>query len=138
MLVWGATLFLYWRFLDVNPPILFYQSFGIDAAAQPRKVFKPGETFYAHREFEYTRAVPGEVKMQILQAGTDRVMIEFKSVHESFAIGHYKRDFAVPIPGDVPPGHYVYHVTITYKLNPIGQPVTVVLPPVFFSVEAHY
>jgi len=134
LLVTGVFVIAYWRFIDVEPPIKFYQSFGVDLKEQKQPAFHAGDTMYAYREFEYTRSVPGRVRMQIINVDSGRIAVQFKDAEEHFKIGTYKRSFAVPIPKDLPPGNYNYSVHISYVLNPVSLPVEVVLPPIYFTI----
>lgn len=135
LIVGVIVTFVYFSFIDRDPPITFYESFGLDAASVKKDTFRAGDIFYAHRAFVQLREVEGVVSRVIVSADQQhRVLVREAIVSESYPVGPHSSDFAVAIPIWVPPGAYIYEVSIAYSLVWFARPVVVALPPVYFRI----
>lgn len=96
----------------------------------PTRTFRRGETMMVLREFCLSRLTDYLFERRF----TDGLVYTLPS-HSRIAStpGCYRRFVGVEIPEHLPPGAYLYEVTLTYEVSPLRRQV-VTLPPAELTV----
>lgn len=113
-----------------------YEPFEEIESVVRQPVIPIGGTLVIDRHYCVNTDVPSSASRELLRTDDGNGKFVYATGTQHFTPkGCWKRPFNVPIPDYVPAGHYEYHVTLTYRVNPIRE-IVVHLNPVPFMVES--